>query len=57
MIGSEDVIPWHGWPYDTIFTSLTANPTGDVAGIASNFVINIWITIIPMAPELKPFPF
>jgi len=38
MVGSEEVEPWDGWPYDTILIALTTNPTLAPADVAAGIV-------------------
>lgn len=38
MVGSEEVEPWDGWPYDTILTDLIGTPTSVPETLASTIV-------------------
>jgi hypothetical protein len=38
MVGSEEYIPWFGWPYEDILTHLAANPAMSAAALSTNIV-------------------
>lgn len=38
MVGSEETEPWDGWPFDTILSDLTSNPTWTAAQLGSVIV-------------------
>ena len=38
MVGSEETVPWNGWPYDAILTDLTSNPSWTPSQLGANIV-------------------
>ena len=47
MVASEDAVPSSGWPYDAIFTQLTATPDINAAELATIIVDSYYIAYVP----------